>query len=503
MAGVYKDDQEQATEPDGAGVGRHVRVPGARRSHDFDPLGGKAAVNVVLVSTYDLGRQPFGLASPAALLAREGCAVASVDLAVESFPGDVIAAADLVAFYVPMHTATRLAVDAVERVRGVNPRAHLAFYGTYASLNEPYLRRLGGRTILGGEFEEGLVSLARRISSGRTPIEGAAQEEPVVSLRRQRFVPPDRSDLPPLEKYARLRMPDGSDRLVGCTEASRGCVRRCRHCPVASVYRGTLRIVPADVVLADIRQQVAAGARHITFADPDFFNGPLHSLTIVRAAHDAWPDLTYDATIRVENLLRHERHLEDLLRTGCTFVTTAVESFDDRVLSKLGKRHTGDGFAEALRACRRIGLTVNPTFVPFTPWTSRSSYVDFLCKVLELDLVEEIAPVQYAIRLLIPAASGLLDLGEVRGIVGSFDERALAHPWRHFDPEVDRLQDHAFRAVAAAERLGLPRSGAFRQIWGIAGRTARSSCAPVRLPDAVDDLPSRAAVPFLTEPWYC
>ena len=74
--------------------------------------------------------------------------------------------ADLVAFYVPMHTATRLAVALLPRIREINPRAHLCFYGLYAPVNETYLRGLGVQTILGGEFEEGLAALARRLASG-------------------------------------------------------------------------------------------------------------------------------------------------------------------------------------------------------------------------------------------------------------------------------------------------------------------------------------------------
>ena len=62
-----------------------------------------------------------------------------------------------------MHTATRLAARAAEKVRAANPRAHLCFFGLYASLNEAYLRDLGGQTILGGEFESGLAALARRL----------------------------------------------------------------------------------------------------------------------------------------------------------------------------------------------------------------------------------------------------------------------------------------------------------------------------------------------------
>ena len=70
-------------------------------------------LRVVLISTYELGHQPFGLASPAAWLREAGARVTCLDLAVERLDEAAIAAADLVAFYVPMHTATRLAASFV------------------------------------------------------------------------------------------------------------------------------------------------------------------------------------------------------------------------------------------------------------------------------------------------------------------------------------------------------------------------------------------------------
>src|SRR5262245_8100964 len=120
-----------------------------------DLLTTEGALNVVLVSTYELGRQPFGLASPAAWLRQAGASVACVDLPVQALPERTVAAADLVAFYVPMHTATRLAIRAIERVKEINAEVHLCCYGLYAPVNEGYLRKIGVRTILGGEFEEG------------------------------------------------------------------------------------------------------------------------------------------------------------------------------------------------------------------------------------------------------------------------------------------------------------------------------------------------------------
>ena len=120
-------------------------------------------MSVLLISTYEMGRQPFGLASPTAFLREAGFNVACLDLSVQRLDRGVIERADLVAFYLPMHTAARIAQQALDKVVEWNPDAHLCSYGLYARASAEVMRRRGVRTILSGEFEEGLVRLARRI----------------------------------------------------------------------------------------------------------------------------------------------------------------------------------------------------------------------------------------------------------------------------------------------------------------------------------------------------
>jgi len=455
-----------------------------------------AAPKVVLLSTYELGRQPFGLASPAAWLRHAGAVVTCLDLAVQRLDEETIRAADLVAFYVPMHTATRLASALVPRVKALNPRAHLSFYGLYAPVNEGYLRSLGAETILGGEFEAGLVSLLARLPGGANRDD---QPQPVISLARQKFLVPDRSDLESLSRYASLIL-NGEKRTVGYTEASRGCKHLCRHCPVVPVYGGQFRIVQREVVLEDIRRQVAAGAEHITFGDPDFLNGIGHSLAIVKAFHDEFPHITYDVTIKIEHLLKHATHLPALRDTGCLFVTSAVESLDDRVLALLDKGHTRRDFEEVVRLFREVGLTLAPTFVPFTPWISLEGYLELLADLAEMDLVEHVGPIQLAIRLLIPAGSRLLELQEVRDLVGGFDDALLSYRWRHPDPRVDRLQAGLQELVRQEEAAGAGRREIFGKVWLLAEEAAGKPCRPlVEKPLG----PARMPIPFMTEPWFC
>lgn len=439
-------------------------------------------MRVVLVSTYELGRQPFGLASPAAWLRREGHEVTCADVSRAPLPLRDLQCADLIAFFLPMHTATRLFLNLAPRVRAANQRAHFCAYGLYAPLNQDALRKAGVETIIGGEFEKPLAELAAKLAAS-----DEFKPASFISLDRQTFVLPDRSDLPPLSAYAGLSI-DGSLRRAGYTEASRGCKHRCRHCPVVPVYGGLFRIVQADIVLEDIRNQVSAGAEHITFGDPDFLNGPGHAAPLVQALHREWPDLTYDVTIKIEHILKHRELLPELTRTGCVFVTSAVESLDDAVLEKLAKGHTRADFFEALSLTQAAELPISPTFIPFTPWTTLESYQKFLRTIGESGLAQNVAPIQLAIRLLIPEGSLLFDLPEIRETVGPFDAKALCYPWKNVDPRVDQLSTTLQQIIRRTSR-----NDAFRKIWDVAGAGD--------FPDV--PLPSRATIPYLNEPWYC
>ena len=453
-------------------------------------------MKILLLGTYELGHQPFGLASPAAWLRKRAHSVRALDLSRQSLDEAASSEAELIVFYLPMHTATRLALQWLPTIRTQNPDAHLCACGLYAPLNGSHLRAAGFSTVLGPEFEADLAHLADELSASRP----AQQSECLdIKLPRLSFEVPDRSDLPALHKYAHVVLPNGAHKTSGYTEASRGCKHRCRHCPIVPVYQGQFRVVPQEVVLADIHQQVVAGAEHITFGDPDFFNGITHATRIIEALHAEHPQLTYDVTIKVEHLLRHADALPTLARTGCLFLTSAVESLDDQVLLKLEKGHTRTDFFRALELCRNAGLTLQPTFVPFTPWTTRESYFQLLEIIADCSLVESVPSIQLAIRLLIPSRSRLLELAEIATLVSNFDSEKLVYPWRHSDPAMDALAENISRITAEAEKKRESRSETFARIWEAAARL-RASAISEKFRHIAS--PPRPA-PYLSEPWYC
>ena len=465
-------------------------------------------MRALLVSTYDLGRQPFGLASPAAWLRRAGVHVDCADTSREPLDDSRIAAASMIAFYLPMHTATRMAAPLIERVRRVNPTARLCAYGLYAPLNAGWLRERGVHDVLGPEAEQDLVTLVEECEAslhgsprGPQPFDplrvapsSVERQGSAPRLARLAFIQPDRSSLSALDRYASLQMPDGSLRVMGSTDATRGCKHLCRHCPIVPVYQGQFRVVPIDIVIDDIRAQVAAGAQHISFGDPDFLNAPTHALRLVQRLARECPGVTYDATIKIEHLLDHAEMLAGLRDTGCLFITSAVESIDDEVLVRFRKGHTRADFAWAVALCREAGIRLTPTFIPFTPWTTLEGYVELLDELFALNLVEDVAPIQLAIRLLVTAESPLLELPDVAAVVEPFDPTSLTWPWRHPDARVDALHDAVMRAVR--DMADAPRADVFDAIAARADESRGLSSAP-RLHR------KSTAGPRVTEPWYC
>ncbi len=463
----------------------------------------RAPGDIVLVSCYEPGYQPLAVASPAAFLTQAGYAPRCLDLAVEDLGGasaDRLRHALLVAISTPMHTAMALGLRVAERVRAQNPAAHICFYGLYAHMNQDLLTRATGSappiadTVMGPECEEALVALADALQDGKPA------PPPSDQLHRLPFLPPAREHLPPLDKYARLLVAD-ERRVTGHVEATRGCLYLCRHCPIPPFYDGRFFAVPADVVLDDIRGQVAAGARHITFGDPDFLNSAKHALAIVRRMHADHPAVTFSFTAKVEHIIAHRDIFPELASLGCVFLVSAVESLSDEILQILDKRHTRQDVLAAIEIVRGAGLSLRPTFVAFTPWTSLDDYLDLCELVTSHDLQHEVDPVQLAIRLLVPPGSLLLGRPELTPFLapGPFDEKSLTHRWIHPDPRMDRLFEQVTDVAEEAARVTEDPAVTFARIHDLAARAA-GKVVPAR---AARSSASRPPPPRLSEPWFC
>lgn len=459
----------------------------------------------VLISCYELGHQPFNLASPMAILAEAGISATGVDLSVEDLSeyAEEISAAQFIGFSVPMHTALRVGYSALSRVRALNLEAHICFYGIYAELNADYLLSGIADSVIAGEYEVALLELVQSVLVNRfdpfVPPANVRTRECVrtPAIVRVPFVQPQRSGLPSLENYARFQR-DGELSLAGYTETTRGCKHKCLHCPVTPLYDGRFFIVPEKNVLEDIRAQVALGARHITFGDPDFLNGPGHARRIVSSLHTEFPWLTFDFTARVTHLLRHASILPEMADAGCAFVVSAVESLSDVVLANLEKGHTRADIVNVFCLMDRVGIPLRPSLLSFTPWTTLVDYLELLAFVSEKGLFNYIDSVQYSIRLLIPPGSAMLSRWSGAPWLGDLDEINYSYDWNHPDPRMDSLHFQVARVVQQAELIKQDKLKTFVQIEELAFALANQPHSEARV---VRELkPSPAG---LTESWFC
>ncbi len=440
-----------------------------------------------MVSTYELGHQPLSAATASAALLDAGHEVRCVDVAVDTLERADVDWAERVALSVPMHTAMRLALRVAATIRVPRPDLPMCFFGLYAGMGRELTVKSPADAIIAGEYEAGLVAWAAGEDHGAP-----------VQLSRSPGRIPVRELLPPLGRYTRLAV-GGEERLVGSVAASRGCSHRCRHCPVPVVYDGRVRPTDEAAVLADVESVVAAGARHISFADPDFLNAPHHARRIVAAIHQRHPDLTFDATIKVEHILRHPDALPELAEAGCAFVVSAFESVSDPILACLVKGHTGADASEAVIALRAHSIEVRPSWLPFTPWTTPDDLVALMDFVIAHDLIANVDPVQYCVRLLVPDGSLLLGEPAMTSHVTGYDPARLGWTWAHRDPAMDHLQDQIARLVEA--HVGQPPERTFEEVDSLIRACAKTSSARPRF-GAVSKGPPGARA-HLTEPWFC
>lgn len=449
----------------------------------------RAPGEILLVSAYELGHPPLGIAWPAAFLERAGFRPELCDLATVALDNERIDRARLVAFSTPMHTAASLAVRSAKRVRRRNPQARIVFLGDYAVLNREYLLAGIADEVLGGELEDALVAIA----------EGHRPADRKISPRTKLDFPlPARSKLAPLSRYAKLVIA-GEERLAAAVASTRGCKHLCTHCPIPPVYEGRFFVVAAEVVLEDVEALVASGARHLTFADPDFLNAPTHARRIVQELHARFPELTFDFTAKVEHLLKHRAMLPELREAGGLFVISAVESLSDRVLSILDKGHTRAGVLELLGVLRAAQIALRPSLLPFTPWSTLEDYRDLLAFIAEHDLVGNVDPVQLGVRLLVPPGSLLESHPEMKPHLVALEPHRFGWSWRHPDPRMDALAAEVSERIEAMTDAKESAPAIYAAIAQAAGAAAEQDFRRDRLRHE-----QRAReVPRMTEPWFC
>ncbi|MGH2774890.1 MAG: CUAEP/CCAEP-tail radical SAM (seleno)protein, partial [Actinomycetota bacterium] len=199
----------------------------------------------------------------------------------------------------------------------------------------------------------------------------------------------------------------------------------------------------------------------------------------------------------VEHVLERRQIWDEMAACGCLFVVCAFESVNDDILERLDKGHTTAQAIETTELLRAHGIEVRPSFLPFTPWTTHRDLADIVSFVVDHDLIANVDPVQYSIRLLLPEGSLLLDHPDMKGFLESYDAEHLTYTWRAADPTVDELQKRLARIVEDASG---ETGSTFLRIYG---EIMRSAGDREGTPDELIMAGSVEGRPRLTEPWFC
>ena len=412
---------------------------------------------ILLISCYELGHQPFHLASLGAMLKQGGYAPVYADTAVATLSDETIRQASFVAISVPMHTALRLGEQLAQRIRSLNPAAHICMYGLYALLNADHLLQHTIDSAIGGEYEVPLLKLVQAIEQGEQLTIPGVRTRLVESgpwIQRTPFIVPERRSLPPLPRYARLQWGD-EWRVVGYTESTRGCKHTCLHCPVTPIYNGRFFAVPLEIVLA---------------------------------------------TIKIEHLLKQRHLLQELRECGCIFVVSAVESLNNTVLERLDKGHISADVAEAFALMEQAGISLRPSLLPFSPWETLDSYIDLLNFFEQQHFIEHIDPVHLSIRLLVPPGSALLDGQDTATWLGELDATAYTYRWRHPDPRMDMLHQ---QVATLAEQANTCEADPIETFFGVKALALAATGQAFSVERAMQDYGQRKVLPHLSESWFC
>ena len=381
--------------------------------------------------------QPLAAACAAAALRDRGVEVAGWDA--HYFPE---AAPDgsfsLVLLSVQQFEGIERAVRLAYEIRARYPAATVVAFGQYAQMNSrAFLDLVDG--VIFDEPERVADDLAgvAMAKSGLDDVPAMltrAGLRPPAPRRRLAVSKPARDLFPSLVHYPAHHSTFG---LMGNIEATRGCHHKCTYCSVYGAYDGGVVAYEADAALADALQLADQGVRHFCFIDAEFFNSRKLGLEIIERLRAEVGPCTFEFTTRVDHILDYTAELERLVDLGVRRVTSALEFPSDRILRIFDKGIDLADMRAAIAEADRIGIELNPTFIPFTPWVEYDELLGFEDFLVETGLARVTDPTALQTRLLLFKGSPLLSSPWVADV--EMVDRGFFLEWTHPDPRVDEL----------------------------------------------------------------
>lgn len=407
--------------------------------------------NVLVVSPFEAELQPLASACAAAALLEAGAEVQAWDahLRPDELPSGEYS---LVVLSVLQFEALERGSALAERLRASFPNAVIVAFGQYALMNSTsFLRYVDGVVL---DEPERVAAELVAVASGALPV---AQVPSVITKGgvtarppRRRLAPgrPARHLFPSLVHYPAHHGPFG---LIGNVEVSRGCHHKCTYCSVYGAYDGAVVPYEVETVMADIHQLADEGVRHFMFIDAEFFNSRTIGMEVARRLAAEVPGSTFEFTTRVDHVLDYTEMLESLVPLGLNRVTSALEFPSDRILRIFDKGIDVADMRRAIAEAHRMGFELNPTFIPFTPWTGYDELLAFEDFLVETGLAKVADPTVLQTRLLLFKGSPLLKSPWMEDI--EVVDRGYWLDWTHPDKRVDELWEQRRQEAEGAGKV--------------------------------------------------
>ena len=428
-------------------------------------------MKILLLSFYDLGKQPKIISELYKKLDNGSNQIDVVDYSIEE-KNLTLDNYDVLGIYASMHTASVLAEQYLRDRKLPNK---LFVFGLYANVFSEMFSNFQSIHSFDSDELESLLEV---------------QLNPNYSFKHS---VPDRTILPSITDYSHIV--DGSNNLIaGSVETTYGCKHECTHCPVPIEFKGMFKTFGTEKIITDVTNQVEEGAKHISFNDPDFFNGPKHALKILQLLNEKHPSITYDSTIKVEHILKYPDYFQELKNLNMLFVISAFETTNDHVLNILQKNHSFNDLNKAVELSLENNIDIRPTWMPFSPWTEQNDLISIIKLIENYKLRETVDPIQLTIKLLVPKNSLILKRPEMKEYLLDYDPASFSYAWQYKFPNIDNIQNELFTYVLQHES-----ENEYTQYLGLVDILESHTNETLLNSEKY----SQRIVPKLSETWFC
>ena len=428
-------------------------------------------MKILLLSFYDLGKQPKIISELYKKLDNGSNQIDVVDYSIEE-KNLTLDNYDVLGIYASMHTASVLAEQYLRDRKLPNK---LFVFGLYANVFSEMFSNFQSIHSFDSDELESLLEV---------------QLNPNYSFKHS---VPDRTILPSITDYSHIV--DGSNNLIaGSVETTYGCKHECTHCPVPIEFKGMFKTFGTEKIITDVTNQVEEGAKHISFNDPDFFNGPKHALKILQLLNEKHPSITYDSTIKVEHILKYPDYFQELKNLNMLFVISAFETTNDHVLNILQKNHSFNDLNKAVELSLENNIDIRPTWMPFSPWTEQNDLISIIKLIENYKLRETVDPIQLTIKLLVPKNSLILKRPEMKEYLLDYDPSSFSYAWKYKFPNIDNIQNELFTYVLQHES-----ENEYTQYLGLVDILESHTNETLLNSEKY----SQRIVPKLSETWFC